>query len=341
MTFDNGIDIFSEGEKVISENAKKIRSSWVDKYRPQKIEDLVIDENTRKMFLSMIEKKDISNMSLFGSPGIGKSTIAMLLARLVNAEVCFIPCGTDGTVDTVRNRIIPFCESASSGRIKCVILDEFDSASGSSASTNGMQKALRSLMEMYTDVRFIITCNYPKKIIEPIFSRCPKVHIGYTLKDVACRLKYIWEQEGIEFDKETAREFCLKIVSKTFPDIRETIRIAEMFCSTGKLVMSENSQYSTSDSSLDEFIQSLFKTSKDKTLNELKQHVLANTTLFNGDFELFASYIGNYSVKHNYSASFIAKICDYAYRMSQVSDPSLQMIGILIEIKNYKEYILE
>ena len=197
MTFDNGIDIFSEGEKVISENAKKIRSSWVDKYRPQKIEDLVIDENTRNMFLSMVEKNDISNMSLFGSPGIGKSTIAMLLARLVNAEVCFIPCGTDGTVDTVRNRIIPFCESASSGRIKCVILDEFDSASGSSASTNGMQKALRSLMEMYTDVRFIITCNYPKKIIEPIFSRCPKVHIGYTLKDVACRFGYIREQRGI------------------------------------------------------------------------------------------------------------------------------------------------
>ena len=337
----DGIDIFSETEKTASANAKKVAFSWVDKYDPKTLADLVIEENTRKMFQSMIDKHDISNMSLFGSPGIGKTTIALMLAKLVNAEVCFIPCGTDGTVDTVRNRIVPFCESASSGRIKCVILDEFDSASGSSASTNGMQKALRSLMEMYSDVRFIITCNYPKKIIEPIFSRCPKVHIGYTLKDVACRLKYIWEQEGIEFDKETAREFCLKVVAKTFPDIRETIRIAEMFCSTGKLVMSEDSQFSTSTNASDEFIQSLFKSSKEKSLNELKQVVMSNMTLFNGDFELFASSIGNYALKHNYSASFIGKVCEYAYRMSQVSDPSLQMIGILIEIKNYKEYILE
>ena len=330
-------DIFGNGsaEDVprMSANAAKVAVPWVEKYRPHNLDDLVINEDTRRMFKDMVATGDLADMSLCGSPGIGKSTIARMLPRLVNAEVKFIPCGTDGTVDIVRDQIRPFCESASSGRIKCVILDEFDAASGGNAASNGMQKALRSLMEAFTDTRFIITCNYPKKIIEAIFSRCQKVNIGFTLKDVANRLKTIWEKEGVQYTRETAVEFMKKYAAPKMPDVRSIINTAYMMSTSGTLVPSEDSQLNVVSTALSAFGREIVDSiAKGVDYRTIRRQLVASSSLYNGDHELMASAMADAIVEGGYSASAIPVIAEASYRMSQVHDPSLQLAALILKL---------
>lgn len=328
------INIFSKNDN--SDNtSSSITIPWVEKYRPKTIDDMILKEDTKEYFRKMIDSHDLSNMTLFGSPGIGKSSLAKLLAKSVDAEVLFIPCGTEGTVDVVRNRIQPFCESASSDRIKCIILDEFDSASGSSAATNGMQKALRSLMEAYSDTRFIITCNYPKKIIEPIFSRCPKKHIGFCQKDVAMRLKQIWDLEGVKYDKDIANKFFTDFVKPRLPDIRSIIQITQDFCRSGELVISYSNCKSDNEiSSTQKFADVIIKAIiSNIQISDIRKSILSNTSKFNGDYELLISSMSESVIKFNLNSEALAILAESAYRMSQVTDPSLQMIGSLVSLR--------
>ena len=333
-TIEDTIDIFEKTPISPNKgNISKVSIPWVEKYRPKTIDDMILEPETKKMMKEMLDKGELKDMSFFGEPGKGKTSLAKLLARSVNAEVLFMPCGTDGTVDVVRNRIQPFCESASSGRIKCIILDEFDASSGGNAASNGMQKALRSLMEAYTDTRFIITCNYPKKIIEPIFSRCPKVHIGFGIKDVAVRLKQIWDAEGIEYDKETATEFVRKFVYPRMPDIRSIIKIAEMFCCSGKLVLNENGQFDTKTGALAEFSDRVLDfIMKGVAYKDVRHMVVTNSHVFGGDYEVLVSALTESVIGKGLSPQIVPMLADTAFRMSQVTDPSLQMLGALIRL---------
>jgi len=335
---DDSIDIFDgqdsiTSESKISDNAKKNFTSWADKYRPKTIDDMVLDEKTKTMLKEMISKGDIQNMSLCGSCGKGKTTLAKVLVREVNAETLFIPCGTDGTADIVRNRIQPFCESASSGRLKCVILDEFDSASGGNAAANGMQKALRSLMESFVDTRFIITCNYPKKIIAPIFSRCPQINIGFTLRDVCIRLMQIWKMEGINYDSQTAKEFASKYVYKMMPDIRSIIKLAQLYSSSGTLKISEDAKINTSSNSITEFSNKIIDGILSKTdYRTLRQTVINNSSIYQGDYEILISAISECIVNRGLNKDAIPMLSEFAFRMSQVHDPSLQIVAALISL---------
>lgn len=326
------IDIFEKETNVINKNSEKVTMPWAEKYRPKTIDDMIINQETKELFRNMIQSKDLDDMTLFGNPGIGKTSLARLLAKSVDAETLFIACGTDGTVDTVRNRIQPFCDSASSGRIKCIILDEFDSSSGGNAAANGMQKALRSLMEAYTDTRFIITCNYPKKIIEPIFSRCPKIHIGFTSKDVAIRLKHIWDNEGIEYDKDTANKFFVQYVKPKLPDIRSIIKMMQYFCRGGKLDLSySDSQVDTGNSVINDFADEVVSMMlRKKSYKDIRQHIHMNGLKFNGDYELLISAVCEAVIKKDLNPEIIPILSEFAYRMSQVTDPSLQMTGALL-----------
>ena len=333
------IDIFDGEDSVyaesnISENAKKNFTSWADKYRPQTLDDMVLNEKTKNLLKDMVAKGDIENMSLCGSCGKGKTTLAKVLVKSVNAETLFIPCGTDGTTDVVRSRIQPFCESASSGRLKCVILDEFDSASGGNAASNGMQKALRSLMESFVDTRFIITCNYPKKIIDPIFSRCPKIDIGFTLRDVCIRLKNIWKAEGIKYDSETAREFASKYAYKMLPDIRSIIKLAQLYSLSGTLKITDDVRENVSNNPLKEFSDKVIDAIVKKiNYRDIRQMVVNGSSIYQGDYEILISSMCESIISKGLNVDAITTLSEFAYRMSQVHDPSLQMVAAIITLK--------
>lgn len=336
---DDTVDIFDgqdsiSAESNISENARKNFTSWADKYRPQTLDDMVLNEKTKSMLKDMVAKGELENMSLCGTCGKGKTTLAKVLVKAVNAETLFIPCGTDGTTDIVRNRIQPFCESASSGRLKCVILDEFDSASGGNAAANGMQKALRSLMESFVDVRFIITCNYPKKIIAPIFSRCPKVDIGFTLRDVCLRIKAIWDAEGVKYDSDTAKEFASKYAYRMMPDIRSIVKLSQMFSLSGTLRLTDDAKADVVASSLREFSDRVLDRIVAKAdYRTIRQMVVSNSSVYQGDYETLMSSLCDSVVDRGLNKEIVPTLSEFAYRMSQVHDPLLQLTAAIITIE--------
>lgn len=336
---DDAIDIFDgqdsmAAETSMSDNARRNLTSWVDKYRPRTLDDMVLNAKTKSMLKEMVSKGELENMSLCGSCGKGKTTLAKVLARAVGAETLFIPCGTDGTTDVVRSRIQPFCESASSGRVKCVILDEFDSASGGNAASNGMQKALRSIIESFVDTRFIITCNYPKKIIDPIFSRCPKVDIGFTLRDVCVRLKEIWDAEGVKYDSATAREFASKHAYMMMPDVRGIIRLSQMFSVSGALVLNDEAVDVSEKGSLRELADRIVgAVAKRVDYRAVRQMAVNGSSAYRGDYEALVSAMCDSIVSKGMDCGMVSALSEFAYRMSQVSDPLLQLTAAIITLE--------
>ena len=149
----------------MSEEDSKFATLWVDKYRPQTLDEYVLSDDIKKYFKSMVEKKSLQNFSLLGIAGSGKTSLAKILCNELDATVLFVPCATDGTIDVLRTKIQDFCNALSiEGKIKIVILDELDSASSSGG--NNFQQALRTLIESaQDDCRFIVTGNFLQKII--------------------------------------------------------------------------------------------------------------------------------------------------------------------------------
>jgi len=141
-----------------------VKLEWVDKYAPKTIDDMVLDDSIRKQFVDIIDGDSLPSMTLAGINGIGKTTLATILAKEFNAITMFHDCGKYNSVDDVKNIIAPFCESGTiDNRLKVVILDESDQLSGGERESSA-QKSLRGVINDAKDTRFILTCNYPNDI---------------------------------------------------------------------------------------------------------------------------------------------------------------------------------
>lgn len=312
---------------------------WVDKYNPNSIDDLILDQSQKDFFNNIVKSKNISNITLAGSPGVGKSTIAELLPKLLNAVVLFIPCGTNGNIDTIRTTVKEFAESRTiDDQLKIIIMDEFDSASGAVSRTNSdgkasndAMKAMRSLIEEHQDdTRFILTCNHLNKIIAPIQSRCPPIKLKFSHKDLLKRLIDILKQENIKYTRETITQFVDIIVKRNFPDIRKIISILQNSCSTGELVVSINEE---SLSELEVFAKDIITQIKTKTPMEVRQHIIQNKHIFNEEYNRLAEIILNLTIS-SISIEKTKKIIEYIYRIDNVNDPEIQFFGLILELFN-------
>lgn len=159
----------------------EMKDLWIDKYRPIKLDDYVLDPGIKQYFADMIKTGNIQNFSMVACQGSGKTTLARIIAYSVKAETLFVKCATDGSIDTLRSKVEPFCNAMTmDGRPKIVILDEIDSAS--STGDSSFQKGLRTLIEAaQQDTRFILTANYDK-ILPAVLSRCPTIPLKFSKK---------------------------------------------------------------------------------------------------------------------------------------------------------------
>ena len=196
---------------------------WVDKYRPTKLKDYVLDTDIKDYFKRMIKSKALQNMTFAGIAGSGKTTLAKLLCNEFDAEVLFVPCATDGTLDVLRTKITEFCNAMSfEGKTKIVILDEVDSASQSGQ--NNFQMALRTLIEAaQEDTRFMLTCNMKEKVLPAVISRCPIVPLRFDKKDLLFHIKKILDSEKIEYTKESLKAF-IEEAFRFYPDCRRIVK---------------------------------------------------------------------------------------------------------------------
>ena len=206
---------------------KKDNTLWVEKYRPSKLEDYVGNEHLKNKVEGYLESGDVPHLLLYGKAGTGKTTLAKLIVNSIECDYMVINASDENNVDTVRNKVKNFASSMGFKPMKMIILDEFDYM------TPNAQAILRNLMETFSKhCRFILTCNYVEKIIDPIQSRCQTFQIiPPTKKDVAIQINKILKAENIEFDVKD----LVPIIDTAYPDIRKVINTCQMNCSKGVL----------------------------------------------------------------------------------------------------------
>lgn len=302
-----------------------LKEYWTEEFAPKTIEDMVLSSELKRKIRNQLNSKTKFCALYSGQAGIGKTTIANIIARELNASVLFIPCGIEGTVATAQGKIKSFCESLDiDGKPKLVLLDELDSSSGTQ--DNSMQKVLRNIISESPDTMFIGTCNYIEKVIEPIRSRLGVVKLNFTAKDLLIRLKHILDIKKITYTKDTLSLFVKNILKIHYPDIRRIISELQNCCSTGELTVPV--QISTSDNT---FLKELIdKCKSEKEILNLRQFYISNKNKIE-DYLTFSSEVFNYVLDNNMiiDNDTILKMSNIIYQMNLVIDREISFFSLL------------
>ncbi len=206
---------------------------WVEKYRPDTLEGYVGNDTLKSKIEIYLKNGDVPHLLLYGKAGTGKTTLAKIVTNNIDCDYMYINASDENNVDTVRTKIRDFASSVGFRKYKVIILDEADYL------TPNAQAALRNLMETFSkSTRFILTCNYVEKIIDPIQSRCQVFGITPpSRKEVAVRLGNICTDEGIELDMDA----LVQIVNSSYPDIRRGINALQRQVVDGRIVIDKQS----------------------------------------------------------------------------------------------------
>ena len=213
---------------------EKVNNSlWVEKYRPKRLSEYVGNEHLKEKVADYLQSGDVPHLLFFGKAGTGKTTLAKLIVNSINCDYIIINASDENNVDTVRNKVKGFASTIGFKDMKVIILDEFDYM------TPNAQAILRNLMETFSKhCRFILTCNYVEKVIDPIQSRCQTFQIvPPTKKDVAVQISQILGKEGVSFEPKD----LVPIIDSSYPDIRKIINTCQLNSSKGKLKLDTTS----------------------------------------------------------------------------------------------------
>jgi replication factor C small subunit len=303
------------------------KTQWVEKYRPEKLEDIVLNDDIRSVMEGFIKKGTICNMLLAGRAGIGKSTLSRILVNELNATLLYINSGYDNNVETIRTKVKEFCDSVALDGLKIVILDEADALSSNAGTGASAQGALRNIIEQSSDdTRFILTCNYLNKIIEPIQSRCTPIKLRFTIDDVLKRCVYILKKEKVTFDTETLTEFAQEVIKRKLPDVRSIINNLEQWAISGTL---ENKGASES-AVLDNLIDVIYKA---KDVQKLREFLIQNEDKFSSDYEMLTKMLFDKYFEDKNGGKIQLVIAEAMYRMGVTLDAEVQFYAMLLQIK--------
>ena len=248
---------------------------WVEKYRPKTINDCILPETIKKTFQDFLEVGEIPNLLLCGPPGIGKTTVARALCESLGSDYIVINGSDEGRfLDTVRNQAKNFASTVSlqqTGTHKVIIIDEADNT------THDVQLLLRANIEaFYKNCRFIFTCNYKNKILEPLHSRCAVIDFSITGKQKPAiaasffqRLNDILDIERIEADKKV----LVELINKHFPDWRRVLNECQRYSVSGKIDSGILATFS------DVAVNDLIKNLKEKNFSEVRKWCVNNLSL--------------------------------------------------------------
>ena len=299
---------------------------WVEKYRPQKIEDCILPASLKKTFKEFIDTGELPNFLFAGTAGTGKTTVAKALCNEVGAEYLFINGSEESGIDVLRNKIKSFASSVSlTDAKKVVILDEADYLN-----PNSTQPALRGFIEEFSNnCRFIFTCNFKNRIIEPLHSRCvvidfkidnkemPKVAAGFYR-----RVMDICSFENVEADGKVVAA----LIQKHFPDYRRILNELQRYSVSGKI--DEGILVNLSE----ETFKELYKDLAAKNFNSVRKWIGKNSDT--DSTELFRNIYDNAKdfVEQGSIPQLILILADYQYKAAFVADHEINMMAAMTEI---------
>ena len=301
---------------------------WVEKYRPKTIEDCILPENIKKTFRDFLNKGEVPNLLLSGPAGCGKTTVAKALCNELGVDVYVINGSDEGRfLDTIRNNAKNFASTvsfSSESKHKVIIIDEADNT------TPDVQLLLRASIEEFSNnCRFIFTCNYKNKIIEPLHSRCAVIEFGIKGKQkqeiATCffkRLNSILEQERVEADKKVLAE----LINNHFPDWRRVLNECQRYSVSGKIDSGILATFS------DVSVNDLVKNLKQKNFTEVRKWCVDNldndpAVLLRRIYDSLSSSLVSSSIP-----AAVLIIAKYQYQLAFVADQEINLLAALTEI---------
>ena len=299
---------------------------WVEKYRPKTIQDCILPQSLKTVFEKIVANGDLPNMLFTGTAGLGKTTVAKALCNELDLDHIVINGSEEGNIDTLRGKIKQFASSISlQGGYKVVILDEADYLNPQST-----QPALRGFIEEFADnCRFILTCNFKNRIIEPLHSRCGVYEFNTTKKELAelcgnflARLKNILDKELVEYKTET----LAPLIWKHAPDWRRVINECQRHSIGGQLETVVLNAADNNDYDL------LFKDLKEKDFKKMRTWVVNNVdvdpnTIFRGIYDRMYDNVETSTIPN-----LVLILADYQYKNAFVADHELNMVACLTEL---------
>ena len=306
---------------------------WVEKYRPTKIEDCILPDDTKEVFKGFLEQGEIPNLLLSGSAGVGKTTIAKALCDELGVDSYVINGSDEGRfLDTVRNQAKTFASTVSltsESRHKVIIVDEADNT------TPDVQLLLRaSIEEFQKNCRFIFTCNYKNKIIQPLHSRCSVVDFGIKKdkqKLAAAffgRVCEILTKESIKYEEKVVAE----VVTKYFPDFRRTLNELQRYASTGQIdsgILTSGNEFS---------VEKVVGHLRKKEFTNMKKWVAQNMdnepqVIMRKIYDNLYNYFDPKSIPEA-----VLIISEYQYKSSFVVDQEINLVAFMTELMMRCEY---
>lgn len=308
-------------------NMKPENFLWVEKYRPKTIEECVLPMSLKSTFSDMVAKGEPQNLLFSGSAGVGKTTVAKALCNEMGSDWILINCSEEGNIDTLRTKIRQFASTVSlSGDVKkVVILDEFDYSNA-----NSIQPALRGAIEEFANnCRFILTCNYKSRIIEPIHSRCTCIDFTLPISEkptIAAKMMercvYILNQEGVKSDKKVLGQ----LIMKHFPDMRRILNELQRYGVSGSI------DVGILNSVADSEIKNLVSSMRNKDFAGVRRWAAVNAEtspqeIYRKIYDALGEVIENQSVPEA-----ILILAESQYRSAFVADQEINLVACLVQI---------
>jgi len=300
---------------------------WVEKYRPRKVSETILQKELKTTFQNIVDGEEIPNMMFAGTAGTGKTTVARAICEELDLDYIVINGSEEGNIDTLRGKIKQFASSVSlSGGYKVVILDEADYLNPQST-----QPALRGFIEEFSNnCRFIMTCNFENRIIEPLHSRCTKIAFNTTKKglqslsaDFMSRAMDILRDEGVEYHKD----MLAQVIMKHAPDWRRVLNELQKGSISGTLSVAP----SIGQDVTDPYTQ-LFTAIRDKNFKKMRSWVVNNidvepASIFRGIYDRMYDHVAPNSIPQ-----LVLILADYQYKNAFVADHELNLVACMTEV---------